>query len=230
MQNTSLDGNRGNPISIFQYCNLPNCICQVQQQPPHHKQTPPANPLQTQYLPHMGMGGQTQNKGGAQGGDRGQTQNKGGAQGGDGVKPQISDVPKVGMGDKPKTKEVPKVGMGEKPQISDVPKVGMGDKPKTKEVPKVGMGDKPKTKEVPKVGMGDKPQISDVPKEEAGELPMVPVKQPPQRNIKFEQDRKRCSTDTDGKNLHENKRVHRDACVSDLVWPICKIDNTEYSK
>ena len=35
--------------------------------------------------------------------------------------------------------------------------------------------------------------------------------------------------DTDGKHPHENKRVHRDACVSDLVWPICKIDNTEYS-
>ena len=106
----------------------------------------------------------------------------------------------------------------------------MGDKPKTKEVPKVGMGDKPKTKEVPKVGMGDTPQISDVPKVGAGELPMVPIEQPPQRNVKFEQDRKRCSTDTDGKNPHENKRVHRDACVSDLVWPVCKIDNTEYSK
>ena len=36
--------------------------------------------------------------------------------------------------------------------------------------------------------------------------------------------------DTDGKNPYENKRVHRDACVSDLVWPICKIDNIEYSK
>ena len=36
--------------------------------------------------------------------------------------------------------------------------------------------------------------------------------------------------DTDGKNPHKNKRVHRDTCVSDLVWPICKIDNTEYSK
>ena len=36
--------------------------------------------------------------------------------------------------------------------------------------------------------------------------------------------------DTDGKNPHENKIVHRDACVSDLVWPICKIDNTAYSK
>ena len=63
-----------------------------------------------------------------------------------------------------------------------------------------------------------------------GEIPIVPFEQPPQRNIKFEQDRKRSSTDTDGKNSHENKRGHRDACVSDLVWPICKIDNTEYSK
>ena len=63
-----------------------------------------------------------------------------------------------------------------------------------------------------------------------GRSPMVPMEEPPQRNAKFEQDRKRCSTDTDGKNPHENKRVHGYACVSDLVWPICKIDNTEYSK
>ena len=63
-----------------------------------------------------------------------------------------------------------------------------------------------------------------------GEIQIVPFKQPPQRNVKFEQNRKRSSTDTDGKNPHQNKRVHRDACVSDLVWPICKIDNTEYSK
>ena len=108
--------------------------------------------------------------------------------------------------------------------------MGTGDKPQISDVPKVGMGDKPKTKEVPKMGTGDKPQISNVRKVGVGELPMVPVKQPPQRSIKFEQDRKRCSTDTDGKNPHKNKRVHRDACVSDLVWPICKIDNTEYSK
>ena len=128
------------------------------------------------------------------------------------------------------TQYLPQVGMGDKPKTKEVPKVETGDKPKTKEVPKVGMGDKPKTKEVPKVGTGDKPQISDVPKVGVGELPMVPFKQPPQRNIKFEQDRKRCITDTDGKNPHENKRVHRDACVSDLVWPICEIDNTEYSK
>ena len=63
-----------------------------------------------------------------------------------------------------------------------------------------------------------------------GKLRMLPMEEPPQRNIKFEQDRKRCSMDTDGKNPHENKRVHRDACVSDLVWPICKINNSEYSK
>ena len=94
----------------------------------------------------------------------------------------------------------------------------------------MGTGDKPKPKEVPKVGTGDKPKKNDVPKVGTGEIPMVPLEQPPQRNIKFEQDRKRCSTDTDGKNPHKNKRVHREACVSDLVWPICKIDKTEYSK
>ena len=80
------------------------------------------------------------------------------------------------------------------------------------------------------MGTGDKPKKNNIPKVGMGEIPMVPFEQPPQRNIKFEQDRKRYSTDTDGKNPHENKRVHRDACVSDLVWPICKIDNTEYSK
>ena len=78
--------------------------------------------------------------------------------------------------------------------------------------------------------MGDKPKNNDIPKVGMGEIPIVPFKQPPQRNVKFEQDRKRSSMDTDGKNCHENKRVHRDACVSDLVWFICKIDNTEYSK
>ena len=108
--------------------------------------------------------------------------------------------------------------------------MGTGDKPKTKEVPQVGMGDKPKTKEVPNVGTGDKPKKNDVLKVGMGEIPIVPFKQSRQRNIKFEQDRKRSSMDTDGKNPHENKRVHRDACVSDLVWPICKIDNTKYSK
>ena len=80
----------------------------------------------------------------------------------------------------------------------------------------MGTGDKPKTNKVPKVGVGI--------------APMVPVQKSPQRNIKFEQDRKRCSTDTDGKNPHESERVLRDACVSDLVCPICKIDNSEYSK
>ena len=80
------------------------------------------------------------------------------------------------------------------------------------------------------MGTGDKPKTNKVLKVGAGEAPMVPVQESPQRNVKFEQDRKRCSTDTNGKNPHENKRVHRDACVSDLVWPICKIDNSEYSK
>ena len=108
--------------------------------------------------------------------------------------------------------------------------MGMGDKPKTKEVPKVGVGDKFKINEVLNVGMGDKPKTNKVPKVGVGEAPMVPVQESPQRNIKFEKDRKRCSMDTDGKNPHENKRVQRDACVSDLVWPICKIDNSKYSK
>ena len=140
------------------------------------------------------------------------------------------------MGDKPKMKEVPKVGTGDKPKTKEVLKVGTGDKPKTKEVPKVGTGDKPKTKEVPKVGTGDIPKSNEVLKvinqEIAKEFcppsqmktilqnilaPMLPVEESPQRNIKFEQDRKRCSTDTDGKNPHKNKRVHRDTCVLDLV-------------
>ena len=150
-------------------------------------------------------------------GDGGQTQNKGGAKSGDGEQTQ-------------KKRRCPRWGRGTNPNKKEVLKVGMGDTPKTKEVPKVGTGDKPKKKEVPKVGTGDKPQISNVPKVGVGEIPMVPFEQPQQRNIKFEQDRKRCSMDTDGKNLYENKRVHRDTCVSDLVWPICKFDNTEYSK
>ena len=143
---------------------------------------------------------------------------------------QTQYLPKVEAGDKPKTKEVPKMGTGDKPKTKEVPKVGMGDKPKTKEVPKVGMGDIPNINEVPNVGMGDKPKTNKLPKVGAGKAPMVPMEKSPQRNVKFEQDRKRCSMDTGGKNPHENKRVHRDTCVSHLVWPICKIDNSEYSK
>ena len=94
----------------------------------------------------------------------------------------------------------------------------------------MGTGDKPQISKVLNVGTGDKPMKNKVPKVGVGEAPMVPMEQLPQRNMKFEQDRKRCSTGTDGKNPHEKKRVHRDACVSDLVWPICKIDNSEYSK
>ena len=90
-------------------------------------------------------------------------------------------------------------------QTQYLPKVGMGDKPKTKEVPKVGMGDKPKINKVLNVGTGDKPKTNKVPKVGAGEAPMVPVQESPQRNVKFEQERKRCSTDTDGKNPHKNK-------------------------
>ena len=77
-QNTTLDGNKTNPISMYQYCNLPQCTCQAQQPSPRNQ--PPTNPISSQ----IGDGGQTQNKGGAQGGDRAQTQNKGDAQGGDG--------------------------------------------------------------------------------------------------------------------------------------------------
>ena len=153
-ENSLLDGNRTDPITVYKNCNLPYCTCQVKQPTPPNQL--PTNPISSQG----GGGGQTQNKGGAQAGD--------------------------------------------------------GEKPKTKEVPNVGMGDKPKINKVPKVGVG--------------EAQMVPVQESPQRNVKFEQDRKRSSTDTVGKNPHKNKRVHRDTCVSDLVWPICKIDNSEYSK
>ena len=76
-KNTTLDRNRTNLIYMYQYCNLPQCTCQVQQPTPPNQ--PPTNPISSQ----SGDEGQTQNKGGAQGGDRGQTQNKGGAQGGD---------------------------------------------------------------------------------------------------------------------------------------------------
>ena len=133
---------------------------------------------------------------------------------------QTKYFPKVGMGNKPKTQEVPKVGTGDKPKTKEVPKMGTGAKPKKKEVPKVGMGDKPQISEVPNVGTGDKQKTNKVPKVGAGEAQMVPMEEPPQRNLKFEQDRKRCITDTNGKNPQENKRVHRDACVSDLVWPV----------
>ena len=115
-------------------------------------------------------------------------------------KPNI--FPKWGQGTNPKQRRCLRWGQGTNPKQRRCPRWGWGTS-KTKEVPKVGMGDKPKKYEVPKVGMW--------------EAPMVPVKEPPQRNIKSEQDRKRCSKDTDGKNPHENKRVHRDTCVYDLV-------------
>ena len=151
--------------------------------PTPHKSTP--------YKPNTFYNlawGQTQNQGGAPGGDGGQTQNKGGAPGGDGGQTQSQGGAPGGDGGQTQNK---------------------GGAPG-------GTGDKPKKNNVQKVGMG--------------EIPIVPFEQPPQRNVKFEQDRKRSSVDTDGKNSHKNKRGHRDACVSDLVWPICKIDNTEYSK
>ena len=129
-QNTALDGNRTDPISIYTYCNLPQFTCQVQQPPPQtnplHTNPLQTNPLQTQYFPKVGTGD----------------------------KPKTKKVPKVGTGAKPITKEVPKVGTGAKPKTKEVPKVGMGDKPKISEVPNVGTGDKPKTNKVPKVGVG----------------------------------------------------------------------------
>ena len=43
-KNTALDGNRRNPIKIFQYCTLPNCTCKPPQPPP---------PKPTPYKPNM---------------------------------------------------------------------------------------------------------------------------------------------------------------------------------
>ena len=64
-QNTALNGNRTNPIFVYQYCNLPHCTCQAQQPAPPNQ--PSTNPISSQG----GDGGQTQSKGGAQGGDGG---------------------------------------------------------------------------------------------------------------------------------------------------------------
>ena len=228
-RNSHIDGNRANPIMVYKKCQLPYCTCQGKQT------TPQTNPLQTQDLPKVGMG------------DKPKTQEI--PKVGMGYKPKTQDLPKVRTGDKPKTQDLSKVGMGDKPKTQDFPKVGTGDKPKTQDLPKVGMGDKPKTNEVPKVGRVDPLQTKEVPRKInqviAKEfcspsqikkisqnilVPMPPTQESPQRNVKFEQDRKRCRMDTNGKNPHENERVHRDTCVSDLVWPICKIDNSEYSK
>ena len=122
-KNSLLNGNRTNPINIYQNCNLPYCTCQVKQAIPPNQ--PPTNPIpsqgggggQTQNKggTQGGDGGQTQNKGGAQGGDGGQTQNKGGAQGGDGEKPNINELLNVGKGTNPKQKQCPRWGQG-KPQ------------------------------------------------------------------------------------------------------------------
>ena len=135
-------------------------------------------------------------------GDGGQTQNKGGAHSGDEGQTQNKGGAQCGDREQTQNKGGAQGGDGGQTQNKGGAQHGDGGQAQKNAVPKVGMG----------------------------EIPMVPFEQPPQRNEKFEQDRKRCSTDTDGKNPHENKRVHRDACVSDLVWPICKIDNTEYSK
>ena len=100
-QNTTLDGNRTDPISIYTYCNLPQCTCQAQQPPPPNQcptNQPPTNPIFSQS--------------------------------GDGDKPKTKEVPRVGMGDKPKTKEVPKVGMGPNPKQRRCPRWGRGTNPK----------------------------------------------------------------------------------------------------
>ena len=133
-----------------------------------------------------GGGGQTQNKGGAQGGDREQTQNKGGAQGGD--RGQTQNKGGTQGGDRGQT------------QNKGGAQGGDGGKTQNKWVAECGdMGDKPKTNKVPKVG--------------AGEAPMIPMQESLQRNVKFEQDRKRCSMDTDGKNPHwKSKSTQRCLC------------------
>ena len=174
-QKTALDGNRKNPIEIFQHCNLPNCTCQLQQPPPQTKppqtNSPQTNLLQTQYLLQVGMGDKPKTKEVPKVGTGDKPKTKEVPNVGMGDKPKTKEVPKVGMGDKPKTKEVPKVATGDKPKTKEVPKVGTGGKPKTKEVPNVGVGDKPKTKEVPKVGMGDKPKTKEVPNMGMGDKP-----------------------------------------------------------
>ena len=64
-KNSLLDGNRTNPINVYQNCNLPYCTCQAKQATPPKQ--PPTNPISSQG----GGGGQTQNKQSAQGGGRG---------------------------------------------------------------------------------------------------------------------------------------------------------------
>ena len=130
----TLDGNRTNPIAVYQNCNLLDCTCQGK----HDNPLPQTNPLQTQYLPKVGtgdkpkmkevskvgMGDKPNNKGSAQGGDGGQTQNKGGCL-------------RWGQGTNPKQRRCPRWGWGKNPKPKDLPNVEMGDKPKKNEVPKV---------------------------------------------------------------------------------------------
>ena len=134
--------------------------------------------------------------------DRGQTQNQGGAKGVDGGQTQNQRGAQGGDGGQTQNKGCAQGGDGGKTQNKGGAQGGDGGQTKKKQHSQGGDGGNPN-----------------------GSL-----RTPPQRNVKFEQDRERCSMDTDGKNPHKNKRVHRDTCVSDLVWPICKINNTEYSK
>ena len=130
-RNSHIDGNRTDPITVYEKCQLPNCTCQGKQTTLPSNQ-PPTNP------------------GSSQCGDRDKPKTQDLFKVGTGDKPKTQHLPKVGTGDKPKTQDLPKVGTGDKPKTQDVPKVGMGDKPKMKEVPKVGRADPPQTKEVPK--------------------------------------------------------------------------------
>ena len=96
-ENSLLNGNRTDPITIYENCNLPYCTCQANQAPPQ------TNPLQTQYLPKVWVGDKSKTK---------EVPNVG-----MGDKPKINEVLNVGMGNKPKTDKVPKVGAGEAPMV-----------------------------------------------------------------------------------------------------------------
>ena len=83
-ENSLLDVNRTDPITIYKNCNLPYCTCQVKQATTPNQ--PPTNPISSQgggwgtnpkqRRCQMWRWGETQNKGGAKCGDGGQTQNK----------------------------------------------------------------------------------------------------------------------------------------------------------
>ena len=50
-QKTALNGNRKKPIKIFEYCNLPNCTCQLQQPHPPNQPPQPSPYKLTPYKP-----------------------------------------------------------------------------------------------------------------------------------------------------------------------------------